>query len=210
MSNQGTIECDTVQIIEPQGDFLVDTAGTTSDLDERGELELHTGQTHAEILFRVPKISVNYNFEYLYVDAEGIPHAGGLHVVPTSRQTYGFQVVFAAGVPPPTPEAPPGSVYVLHWRVTIVRTSSLVQVDAPERIYLLMPHSSTMIVPFTNPRSGTEYGFSELRVENLLDDPATQAIIRVQVTAKTTTSFTLSVNPTPAAGKHYFLAARTP
>jgi hypothetical protein len=210
MSNQGTIECDTVQIIEPQSDFLVDVAGTTSDLDERGELELFTGQTHAEILFQVPKISINYNFEYLYVDAEGIPHAGGLHIVPTVRKTYGFQVVFAAGVPPPSPQAPPGSVYVLHWRVTVVRTSSLVQVDAPESIYLLMPHSSTMVVPFTNPRSNTNYGFSELRVENLLDLPAHQAIIRVQVTAKTISDFTLSVNPTPAMGSHYFLAARTP
>jgi hypothetical protein len=67
-----------------------------------------------------------------------------------------------------------------------------------------------MVVPFTNPRSGTNYGFSELRVENLLDPPASQAIIRVQVTAKTISDFTLSVNPTPANGSHYFLAARTP
>ena len=98
----------------------------------------------------------------------------------------------------------------MHWRVTIVRTSSLVQVDAPEDLYLLMPHANLMTIPFANPRSGINYGFSELRVENLQDDPALQAIIRVQVVAKTLSGFVVAVNPTPGVGSHYFLKVRTP
>ena len=32
-----------------------------------------------------------------------------------------------------------------------------------------MPRTTTMQVVFANPRSGVDYGFSELRVENLID-----------------------------------------
>lgn len=201
-SQGGVIECDTVQIIEPKGDFLIDTAGSNSDLDERGELPLSAGQTHAEILFKVSKLNANYHFEYLYVDAGGIFNPGAVVAIPTIQATYGFQVVFAA--------APPISGYVLRWRVTIVQTSSLVQIDAPENLYLLMPNANLMSVLFSNPRSNTNYGFSELRVENLTEPPAGQAIIRVQVVSKTVSGFIMAVNPTPPVGSHYFLKVRTP
>ena len=37
-SQGGAVECDTVQIIEPKSDFLVDTGGIASDMDERGSV----------------------------------------------------------------------------------------------------------------------------------------------------------------------------
>lgn len=195
------IECDTVQIIEPHDDLLVDTAGTRSDVDERGEVELVDGQTSAVIIFQVPKLNAFYNFEYLYVDAMGNTNPGGIQIIPTVRAIEGFAVLFAG--------APIGSGYVLHWRVTIVRTSSLIQVDAPEDLYLQIPHAPTMGVTFVNPRSHVNYGFTELRVENLTDPPAGQAIIRVQVYAKTVSGFLLAVNPMPPTN-FYFLRVRTP
>ena len=50
-SQGGAVECDTVQIIEPKSDFLVDTGGTASDMDERGSVVLTTGQDHAIVYF---------------------------------------------------------------------------------------------------------------------------------------------------------------
>lgn len=202
MGASGSIECDTVQIIEPQGDFLIDTAGSTSDLDERGSVILDVGQTAASVLFQVPKLNTSYNFEYLYVDVTGHQPPGGIHVIPTRRAIEGFDVVFAG--------APIDEGYVLHWRVTVVRTSLLILVDHPEDLYILMPPTNLLTIPFTNPRSGTNYGFSELRVENLIDDPMRMPLIRVQVVAKTVSGFTVAVNPIPRAGTHFFLKVRTP
>lgn len=196
------IECDTIQILEPNQDFLIDTAGTTSDLDERGQVALNQGQTAAIVYFVVPKLNANYNFEYLYVGTENISHPGTVVCIPTIKTADAFGIRFAG--------TPLSTGYTMYWRVTIVRTSSLVQIDAPENLSLLMPSTNLMTVLFDNPRSGTSYGFSELRVENLTDPPAGQAIIRVQVVAKTINGFTVAVNPTPAAGSHYFLKVRTP
>jgi hypothetical protein len=196
--------CDTVQIIEPKDDFLVDTAGTSSDMDERGSLELTVGQTQAVIAFLVPKINAEYNFEYLYIDAMGDPGAnfpGAIQIIPTVRSRDGFGVVFAG--------SPIADGYVLHWRVTIVRTSSLIQIDAPENLYIQMPRANTMPVAFVNPRSSIAYGFSELRVENLNTPPSQQAVIHVQVAQKTVNGFLLAVNPTPR-NDFYFLKVRTP
>jgi hypothetical protein len=194
--------CDTVQIIEPKDEFLVDTAGTRSDMDERGELELHEGQVNAIVYFEVKKLNATYNFEYLYVDAMGDNHPGAVQVVPTIRAVEGFAVAFAG--------APLNDLCVLHWRVTIVRTSSLVQIDAPEDLYLQIPiNSGTMTIPFTNPRSGTSYGFSELRVENLTENPGFQSPIHVQVYAKTLSGFSIGISPRPRSN-FYFLKVRTP
>lgn len=194
------IECDTIQIIEPKGDFLVDTAGSTSDMDERGEVALHAGQLHVVVYFRVPKLNPYFNFEYLYIDAMGNPHPGGVHVIPTVRANEGFAAVFAG--------SPVEAGYVLHWRVTIVRTSTLVQIDAPELLYLPMPRTSVMNVLFVNPRSNLNYGFTELRVENLSQEGG-QAIIHVQVIVKTLIGVALGVNPVPRSD-NYFLRVRTP
>jgi hypothetical protein len=193
--------CDTVQIIEPNDDLLVDTAGQNSDFDERGELPLTAGQLNASVLFQVQKLNAAYQFEYLYVDALGNAKPGGIQVIPVTRGTTGFTVVFAG--------TPIEVGYVLHWRVVIRRTSTLVQIDAPENLYLPIPRSSTMGITFVNPRSGVDYGFSELRVENLVDPVENQAIIRVQVYSKSIDGFIVAVNPRPPTN-NYFLKVRTP
>jgi hypothetical protein len=199
-------QCDTVQIIEPNEDLLVDTAGQTNDMDERGELLLTPGQINAVVVFEVPKLNPHYHFEYLYVDAMGDPHPGSVQVVATVRAIEGFAVTFA-GAPITVP--PGGLGYVLHWRVVVTRQSTAVIVDAPEDLNVQMPRTNTMTVNFNNPRSGTNYGFTELRVENLTELPNVQAIIRVQVYRKFLGSFQLAVNPTPPSN-FYFLRVRTP
>jgi hypothetical protein len=204
MNNCCEPNCDTVQLIEPKDDLIVDTGGTSSDLDERGVLELTPGQTQAVVVFTVPKINGEYNFEYLYIEALGDPgfnFPGAIQIIPTVKAREGFAVVLAG--------TPIAAGYVLHWRVTIIRTSTSTQVDAPEDLYLQMPRTNTMAVSFSNPRSSLNYGFSELRVENLHDAPAVQAVIRVQVAQKTVNGFLLAVNPTPRTD-FYFLRVRTP
>jgi hypothetical protein len=203
----GTIECDTVQIIEPRDDLLVDTAGTRSDMDERGSLELSTGQTAATIAFVVPKLNANYTFEYLYVECMGNPFAAQITAIPTVRATEGFAVLFV-GLPIVVPAG--SAPYTLHWRVVINRTSSLVQIDAPEDLYLQIPqNANVMAIPFVNPRSGTGYGFSELRVENLHDNISTQALIHVQIYLKTTFGCAIGLSPRVRT-QYYFLKVRTP
>jgi hypothetical protein len=193
--------CDTVQIIEPNDDLLVDVAGGNSDLDERGELPLTAGQLSADVVFKVQKLNAAYQFEYLYVDAIGNPKPGGIKVIPIARGTAGFTVAFAG-----TPIAPG---YILHWRVVIRRTSTLIQIDAPEHLYLQMPRSNTMTINFVNPRSGVNYGFTELRVENLSDLSSDAALVHVQVSQKRIDGFTVAVNPRPP-NDNYFLTVRTP
>jgi hypothetical protein len=196
------IECDTVQIIEPKDDLLVDSAGSTNDMDERGTLELHDGQINAVVLFEVLKLNPQYSFEYLYVDAMGNVEPGAIQIVPTVRAIEGFAVVFAG--------APIGPGYVLHWRVNIHRTTSLVLIDAPEDLNVqLTPHANIQTIAFHQPRSGTNYGFTELRVENLTEDHNVQAVIHVQVYRKTISGFSIAINPRPPT-EFYFLRARTP
>ena len=195
------IECSTVQIIEPNDDFLVDTGGVGSDMDERGELVLTAGQTSASVSFTVPKLNTGYHFEYLYVDAMGNPHPGAIQVVVTTQAIDAFAVAFAG--------SPLGTGYVLRWRVVVVSTSNLAEIDAPEELYLQMPQANTMSVLFNNQRSNTGYGFTELRVENLTEFSGVQTPINVMVVAKTINGFTLAVSPTPPSD-FYFLKVRTP
>lgn len=194
--------CDSVQIIEPRQDLLVDTAGANSDVDESGSVSLQAGQTAATVLFQVQKLSGDYHFEYLYVEAPGQLHPGAIQVITVAKATTGFTVFFAG-----TPIV--DDSHILYWRVVIRRTTELLLIDAPEDLYLPMPRANTMAVAFHNPRSNVIYGFSELRVENLNDPPAVQAIIRVQVYQKTISGFLLAVNPTPPTNS-YFLKVRTP
>jgi hypothetical protein len=201
MSCSCPTDCDTTQIIEPRNDFIVDTAGSASDIDERGDLALTPGQPNAVVAFQVLKLNASYDFEYLYIDAMGISHPGGVVVVPTVRSVEGFAVVFTG--------APVEAGHVLHWRVVVRLATTLVQIDAPEDLYLPMPRANLMGINFINPRSGINYGFTEMSVENLVDPPAGQAIIRVQVYLKTQSGCAVAVNPTPPTG-NYFLHVRTP
>jgi hypothetical protein len=143
---------------------------------------------------------------HLYIDALDAPpentHPGIAECVVTQQTRYGFTVQFA-GIP-----RFPG--YFLRWRVIVIDLASTILIDAPEAFRVQLPmQARQMTVYFTNLRSNESYGFSELRVENLQDDPDTQRIILVQVTEKTTISFTIGINPRPE-NTHYFLVARTP
>lgn len=194
--------CTTVQIIEPNNDLIVDTGSVSSDVDESGFVALSTGQTSAQVTFQVPKISGDYHFEYLYITAPGVINPGSITIVPVSQTINGFTVTFA-GAPVANEN------YILYWRVVVRVTTPIPLIDFPEDLYLQMPRANLMVVSFINQRSDTNYGFSELRVENLHDAPAVQAIIHVQVYEKTTTGFLLAVNPTPPTN-FYFLRVRTP
>lgn len=210
------VQCDTIQIIEPDSSLPVGTAGGSADptLQERGEVALAIGQSQVSVTFQTVKASEVYRFEYLYVDAFGQINPGGILPTVQSQSRYAFTVDLAG--------APPVEGYVLRWRVVVISTgpSSLV-VDTPEsfRVQLpfaigtipipLPPQLLTLTVPFTNPRSNVNYGFSELRVENLDDDPVDQVVINIQVVAKTLGDFTITFNPVPITDK-YFLVGRTP
>ena len=170
-------------------------------MDERGSLPLAVGQSSAVVTFMVPKLNASYNFEYLYVDSMGDTGPGAVQVIPTVRAAEGFGVVFAG--------APLNDLSVLHWRVVIVQSTALALIDAPEDLYLQMPQASVMNITFANPRSSVDYGFSELRVENLTEPASRQTPINVQVAAKTNSGFSIGVSPAPRTD-FYFLKVRTP
>lgn len=212
--NTGPQDCTTFQIIEPDATLPV-ASGAVLDpsLQERGEVVLNASQSEVSVLFAVPKAG-DYRFEYLYVDAFGVSNPGTIHPVPITQSSAGFTVDLAG--------VPPISGYILRWHVVVVAIGSTLNVDAPESFRVQLPSAFpeglpipvppqffTLTVTFQNPRSGTTYGFSELRVENLIDDPGTQTPIVVQVYQKTTTNFSVVFNPTPPT-QNYFLVGRTP
>lgn len=216
MANSSIQECNTIQIIEPDGDLPVDTTGASADpsLTERGEEVLTAGQTQVTVRFQTQKLTAGYRFEYLYVDfigsAQDNPNPGTIQAVPVQQSLTEF-VVELAGFPVT-------AGYVLRWRVVVTEISAIAVIDAPESMRIQLPglHPGftsapeiKMDVPFVNPRSNTTYGFSEFRIENLVDDPDDQSPIVVQVYAKQTDKFSITWNPY-APTENYFLVARTP
>lgn len=199
-------ECGNITIIEGNND---------PNLTERGEVSLQNGQVEVSVTFGTPKASSVYRFEYLYVDAFGVINPGNVPPVVVTQTQYGFTVELAAA---------PLDGYVLRWRVDVISISEVSNVDAPESFRVQLPTYSppgtppipplppqffTLTVTFQNPRSNTLYGFSELRVENLVDDPAVQTPIAFQVCAKTQSGFTIVFTPLPPT-ENYYLVGRTP
>jgi hypothetical protein len=135
-------QCDTVQIIEPNDDLLVDTAGQTNDMDERGELPLVAGQINAVVIFDVPKLNAHYHFEYLYVDAMGDNHPGAVQVVAVVRAIEGFAVTFAG--------TPLNNLCVLHWRAVVTRQSTATIID--QDLNIQMPRDQHHDGQFHNPQ----------------------------------------------------------
>lgn len=213
-STPGVQECQNIQILEPDATLPVATgAAPDPAFQERGEVVLTQGQSEVSVTFQTPKAG-DYRFEYLYVDAFGVTNPGTIKPVPITQTTAGFTVDLAG--------VPPVAGYILRWRVTVVLVGVTPQVDTPESFRVQIPtpfpeglpipvppQFYTLSVTFQNPRSSNTYGFSELRVENLVDDPGTQTPIAIQVCAKTTTNFTIVFNPTPPTA-NYFLVGRTP
>ena len=196
------LSCRTIQVIEPSSTLPAGSWRNDPSLDESGDTPLTQGQTEAAVTFVTPKVSGNYRFEFLYVDAFGVTNPGDSEPVVVTQTQFGFTVKFSG--------SPIGIGYIMRWRVLVV-DSEIVPglVDTPESKYLQLPQSSTMVILFDNPRSSNLYGFTELRVENLIDAAVAQTPILVQVVAKTLTGFTLALNPTPP-NDNYFLAMRTP
>lgn len=209
-SNSG-IECDTIQLIEPDSTLPVGIAGGTADpsLNERGEVVLATGQSEVAVVFQTPKSGL-YRFEYLYVDAFGIVNPGTINPVPITQTAYGFTVDLAG--------APPVEGYILRWRVVVVTIGDAVAIDSPENLRVMLnwqvgtppiPGQGVQDILFANPRSNITYGFTELRVENLTDDPRFQTPVAIQVVEKRIDGFKIAYNPVPQTA-NYFLVARTP
>lgn len=210
MSSPGVQECETIQLIEPDGELPVASSQGISDpaLTERGDVVLVTNQSSVSVTFSTAKTNASYRFEYLYVDDLGDNNPGTIQAVPVIQTALGFTVELAG--------VPPQDGYILRWRVVVVDFQSVVQTDLAENLYLQLNHTigeqvaqPVQDIIFTNPRSTTSYGFSELRVENLVDDPLLQSPIFVQVVEKRLDGFKIAINPIPQT-PNYYLAVRTP
>lgn len=194
--------CRTIQILEPDPNLDVLSFRADPAVDEHGEMPLLQGMGTITVSFHTPKASATYRFEYLYVDCLGLVQPGAVEPVVTSQTQFGFTVDFAG--------APLATGYILRWRVVVVDLVSPVAVDAPESIYQQIPADAlTVLVTFSQPRSSLAYGFSELRIENLVDPAAQQTPVLAQVVAKTLLNFTVALNPSPPTD-NYYLVVRTP
>src|SRR5262245_18005995 len=175
---------------------LGDDGGSNLNLDENGFVNLLQGQVEVAVNFTVPKVNGGYRFEYLYVDAFGKINPGAINPVVISQTQFGFIVDLAA--------APPEAGYVLRWRVVVIDLSAGTTVDAPEVLYIQLNHTigDEATVPvqnifFLNPRSTITYGFTELLVENLTDDPLDQYPVHTHVVEKRLDGFKIAINPVP-------------
>jgi hypothetical protein len=195
--------CRTIQVLEPDTVLTgLTTGGTDQSLDESGSMTIPIGP-HARIFvpFETQKISANYRFEYLYIDALGISNPGNVEPVVVDQNVNGFVADFAG--------IPLAEGYILRWRVVVQDVTINLIVGAPESLRLQLSPARTFTATFVNPRANAIYGFSELRVENLTDPADFQRIVNVQVIAKTTLNFTVGMNPPPDS-TNYYLVARTP
>ena len=200
----GGVQCSTIQILEPDNTLLTATSSGSADqaLDESGVETLATGESEVSVVFQTQKLSNNFRFEYLYVDAFGLTNPGTIHPVPIVQTQFGFTVDLAG--------APPLAGYLLRWRAVVVGIELPPGlVDTPENLYLQLPQANNFRITFNNPWSTVTYGFTELRVENLVDGANLQTPILVQVVQKRNTDFLIALSPTPPSN-HYYIAVRTP
>jgi hypothetical protein len=204
--------CRTITTIEPDDTLLsaTSTGSTDQSLDESGSIVIpftegeDSGETaRLTVVFETPKASADYRFEYLYVDVLGQKNVGS--VVPiVILQTLTSFTVDLAGIPLL-------DGYILRWRVVVRDLNlDLTQVDSPENLRVqIVAGEREQVITFVHPRSDTNYGFTELRIENLIDNLIIQRYIGVQVGVKTQLDFTVGFSA-PAPNSNYFLVARTP
>jgi hypothetical protein len=187
-------------LLEPDEDVLVGTRGDRDEsLEESGSLSLANGQTSAVILFSTPKFSNDYEFNIYFENLTDLTPTV-LQWLPMQKGTLGFTV----GISPATDSAN----YVMFWRVRVRDTAlaSPVLVDAPESgRTILTVGAMQQTIPFLSPRSTNFYGFSEWRIENLVDLPSSQESVWIQLASKTKTDFTIVINP-PADTPNYIFA----
>lgn len=201
------IECDTIQLIEPDSSLPVGVAGGTADpsLTERGEYALAEGEVDVQILFETQKMTANFRYEYLYVDtiAAGIVlNPGVISCVPIVQTVEGFALRLAG--------APIHEGYTIRWRVVVVDLQNVPTIDVPEQFNVDIPiNADVQTVFFSSPRSHAGFGFSELRVENLDDPAAEQTPILACCVSKNITFFSVAYSPRPPTA-NYKLIARVP
>jgi len=197
--------CRSVQLIEPDNTLLtaVSFGGLDQSLDESGSTPVPVGPiARLFVTFATKKASSNYRFEYLYIDTLGINNPGAIQIVPVDTNVEGFLVDLAG--------LPLAEGYVLRWRVIVVGQVPIGEgVTTPENLRLRLPQARIFTATFVFPRTTVDYGFTELRVENLITAPDSQRVINAQVVEKTTIDFTVGLNPLPD-NDDYFLVARTP
>jgi len=207
MSCQGNgIQCGTIQVLEPDSSVPVADAGGTADpsLVERGDYVLAQGETEVQIFFKTRKAAALYRFEYLYVDTADVipvqPNPGTITCIPIVQTVDGFSLELAG--------SPILAGYTIRWRVVVVELTSL-NLDEPESINIPIPLLASLMTVFLDSPRSAAYGFSELRVENLVDPAAGQAVIHVQVTTRASSFFVVAINPRPPTA-NYNLVARIP
>ena len=182
---------------------MVGIAGERDEsLDEQGKVQLVNGQFEVTVTFETPKFSDDYEFN-CYVENTVDPMPTVVQWQPQSRTKYGFTIALAP--------ATDSDNYVFYWHVRVRDTAVAIGpiIDAPEAARSqLIPGAISQTIYFTNPRSGTDYTFSEFRVENLVDGDS-QFIIWVQLKAKTKNSFDVAISP-PVENANYFLCWKSP
>src|SRR5215469_27358 len=187
-------ECMVSQVLEPTDPTLVAVSSGSIDpaITEQGSLDLNPGDKIVSVTFNAMKCNENYRFEYLYVDnlSGEVVLQGYVVPIPIAQTVFGFSVDLTGQA------IVPGSI--LRWRVVVIDLSVIGDLlDQPQSLYLQLPMVNLFVVNLANPRSTTDYGFDELRVENLADTPSAQTPIAVQVVAKTQTTFTIAMSPSP-------------
>lgn len=196
--------CRTVTFIEPDDTVLTATSsgGADQSLDESGSTIIPLNTPEMRVYFVTPKAGTDYRFEYLYIDTLGQTTPGAIIPVVSEQLASSF-VVELAGIP--LLEG-----YILRWRVIVVSLTIGSLVDEPESLRVqILKNTREQTFSFVNPRSSTNYGFTELRVENLLDPISTQRVVYPQIGAKTLLDFTVGFS-TIVTTDNYFLVARTP
>jgi hypothetical protein len=145
-------------------------------LDEQGRVELVNGQFEVNVTFETVKFSDDYEFN-CYVENTVDPMPTVVQWQPQARSKYASVIALAPAVD--------SDNYVFYWHVRVRDAAVAVGpiVDAPEAARTpLLPGADAQTIQFTNPRSSTNYTFSEFRVENLVDGD-NQLIIWVQLKA---------------------------
>ena len=176
--------------------------GADQSLDEQGKVNLVNGQFEVTVVFETPKYSADYEFN-CYVENTIDSITTVVQWQPQARSKYQFTIALAPAVD--------SDNYVFYWHVRVRDAAVAVQpiIDAPEAARTtLLPGAEAQTIQLTNPRSNTDYSFSEFRVENLVDGD-NQRPIWVQLVGKTTISFDIAISP-PVDTANYFLAWRTP
>jgi hypothetical protein len=180
-----------VQVLEPSDDTLVGTGGSRDQsLEENGNVALNQTDDEITINFTTQKFSSDYDvFVYFSNTVDTNPTVIEWLVISQSPNAL------IVGISP----LPDSNNYVLFWRVRVRDTATLTinQIDAPEgAVTPLGIGATSQIIQFVNPRSTDSYGFAEWVVQNQIDGDGQQTEW-VQLIGRTTTSFTISINPPP-------------